>query len=161
MLTLFHSDHSDLGCPHSHESLGRLGPKDGLWWGWRSWEEFAKAMSPPRGPISPTPLCPGPNLQIRRVLWARNSACCAQRMWEPLGWKSFRKSPVGSMSPGGGVPASFLWVVPPVDESTVPRCCRNWDLAWGPGIRKRNGTHALSAVINPGTGFSPRHWFLQ
>ena len=50
------------------------------------------------------------------------------------------KNPVGSMSPGGGVPASFLWVIPPVDESTLPRVVlQELGFGQGTGVREEEG----------------------
>ena len=88
---------------------------------------------------------------------------------EPLGWKSF-ENPVGSMSPGVGVPTSslFLGVAPPMDESTLHRVVlQELVFVQGMGEGRRNGTQALVVSPgtfhsdNPGTGLSLRLWFPQ
>ena len=62
------------------------------------------------------------NLQIQGVLLQWNYAYCTQRMWGLWAGRAL-KSPVGPCLPviRFPPPASFLWVVPPMDESTLPR----------------------------------------
>ena len=83
---------------------------------------------------------PGPTTsRSRRVLLQWNYGYCTQRIWSLWAERAL-KNPVGSMSPGGGVPTSSLLSLPSTDESTLPRVVlQERGCVQGRGVRNEEG----------------------
>ena len=170
MLTLFHSGHSDLGCYHSPEAWAGLFPKDGLWWGWQSWEGFASQWAPPRGPGKPTPLCPGQQppdpggFSCSETTHAAPKGCGASGLkelwkarWVQVSWRwGSSRLPLGrppcgwKHPPQSGVAGTGIW---PGNRSKGGR--RNGTQALSANCQSRNRTFP-KAVVPPVNKVGPK-----
>ena len=171
MLTLFPSGLGALGCWHIPEAWAGLVPKDGQSWGWRSSEDIPANEPCPKDLACLLASAGAHKLQIQGVLLQGNYAYCTRRMWSLWAGRAL-KSPVGSTSPGVGVPISRLllyghpiygWKHPPQSGIAGIRICP------GGGGKEEGMGHkpwvfllAHSTLTdNPGTRLSLRLWFPQ
>ena len=142
MLTLFPSGLGALGCWHIPEGCTGLVPKDGLLWGWRSWGGRASQWALPHGPGEPAPLYTGPQPPD-----PSRSSCSGTTPTAPKGCggselEELWKAPWAPclLVLGFPPPASFLRVIPPMDESTLPRVVlQQLGCVQGTGVRKEEG----------------------